>query len=371
MDKTFYLESNFLLKSFLYFYRMNFRAFLFLQLAIIYQLVTSVRNRLYDSGRKRSRSFLIKTICVGNLSMGGTGKSPMTEYIVNLLKGKYKLATLSRGYKRKIKGFSEVSIASLSDEVGDEPKQFKNKFPEIAVAVCEDRCTGVEEILKRHEDTRVILLDDAYQHRKIKTGLNILLSDHHKLFTDDFVFPSGTLRESRSGAKRADVVVITKCPADLDENEKKIIRKKIEKYSEGKILFSFLKYAGLKSFNDGSILTDVENTDEALLFTGIANPHPLEKYLGAILKKITSIRFSDHHQYSVCDLMRIQETFNNIAAGKKVIITTEKDAMRLERPEQLEIVKRLPLYMAQIEIDFFPSDKITFNQILTAYAEHD
>lgn len=371
MDKTFYLESNFLLKSFLYFYPMNFRAFLFLKLAIIYQLVTSVRNSLYDSGRKRSRSFSIKTICIGNLSMGGTGKSPMTEYIINLLKGKYKLATLSRGYKRKTKGFSEVSIASLSVEIGDEPKQFKNKFPEINVAVCEDRCTGIEEILKKYENTQVILLDDAYQHRKVKAGLNILLTDHKKLFTGDFIFPSGTLRESRKGAKRADVVVVTKCPADLSENEKKIIRNKIEKYSAGKILFNFLKYTGLKSFNDGSILTDNQNTYEAVLFTGIANPHPLKKHFENIFKKITSIRFSDHHQYSVRDLMRIQETFNNIAAGKKIIITTEKDAMRLERPEHLEIIKHLPLYMAQIEIDFFPSDKITFNQILTAYAEHD
>lgn len=351
---------------------MILRAIFLFPFTLIYWLVTSIRNKFYDWGWKTSHSFPLRIICIGNLSMGGTGKSPMVEYVINLLKEKYKIATLSHGYKRKTKGFAEVSLTSLSNEAGDEPKQFKKKFPEITVAVCEDRCMGIEKITGKHKETEVIILDDAYQHRKVKAGLNILLTDFHKLFTHDFIFPSGTLRESRTGAKRADVIVVTKCPFVLNEKERKTIINEINCYNKNnKILFSYLKYTGIKSLHDGKPLANIQDINKAILFTGIANPAPLEKYLGTVFKKITCIHFSDHHQYSIRDLMRIQETFNNIAAGKKVIITTEKDAMRIERQEQMEIIRHLPLYMAQVEIDFFPSDKITFNQILTEYAEHD
>lgn len=350
---------------------MIFRAIVFFPFSFFFWLVTSLRNKMIDWRWKKSRSFPVQTICIGNLCMGGSGKSPMVEYIIRLLKDKNRIATLSRGYKRKTKGYCEVSASSTSENVGDEPKQFKNKFPEITVAVCEDRCKGVEEISGRFPDTGIILLDDAFQHRKIKCGVNILLTDYHRLFTDDFIFPSGTLRESRGCAGRADVVVVTKCPADLDENGKRVIRKNIEKYTKGKVFFSFLKYAGLKRLGDGSILAGADTVDAVVIFTGIANPASLEKYIRTIFKNITTVRFPDHHQYSSGDLMRIQESFNNIAGQKKIIITTEKDAVRFEKPEHLEIIKRLPVYIASVEIEFFPADKILFNQILTTYAEHD
>lgn len=348
------------------------RAILFFPFALLYWLATGIRNKFYDWGWTTSLSFPLRIICIGNLSMGGTGKSPMVEYVINLLRGKYKMATLSRGYKRKTKGFAEACLTSLSDEVGDEPKQFKKKFPEITVAVCEDRCTGIEEITGKHKETKVIVLDDAYQHRKVIAGLNILLTDYHKLFSRDFIFPSGTLREPRKGAKRADVTVVTKCPSDLKEDERKTIIKEITyNKKDTKVFFSYLKYTGLKSLHDGKPLTNIQNINKALLFTGIADPSPLKRHLEEIFKEIYFIRFSDHHEYSAGDLMHIQETFNNIAEENKIIITTEKDAMRMERPELTEIIKRLPVFIATIEIDFFQADKITFNQILMAYAEHD
>ncbi len=348
------------------------RAIFLFPFALLYWLVTGIRNKFYDWGWTTSRSFPMRIICIGNLSMGGTGKSPMAEYIINLLKGKYKMATLSRGHKRKTKGFAEVCLTSLSDEVGDEPKQFKKKFPEITVAVCEDRCTGIGEITGKHKETEVIVLDDAYQHRKVKAGMNILLTDYNKLFYRDYVFPSGTLRESRNGAKRADITIVTKCPSDINEKEKKPIIKKIESYKKNnKVFFSYLKYTGIKGLHDGRPLTNIQSINKVILFSGIANPLPLKKHLEEIFKEIYFIRFSDHHEYSAGDLIRIQETFNNIAEENIIIITTEKDAMRLERPEIAEKIKTLPVYIASVEIDFFPEDKIAFNQILMAYAEHD
>ncbi|MFH0865160.1 MAG: tetraacyldisaccharide 4'-kinase [Bacteroidota bacterium] len=348
------------------------RVILLFPFTFFYWLATSARNKFFYWGWRTSRSFPIRIIGIGNLSMGGAGKSPMVEYIVRLLSSKNNMTILSRGYKRKTKGFAEASVTSLSDEVGDEPKQFKKKFPEITVAVCEDRCTGIEEITGRHKETEVIILDDAYQHRKVKAGLNILLTDYHKLFTRDYIFPSGTLRESREGAKRADVIVVTKCPLNLCEEEKNAINNEITLYiKHNTVFFSFLKYTGIKSLHDGRLLADFKKHNKALLFTGIADPSPLKKHLEEIFKEIYFIRFSDHHEYSSGDLVRIQETFNNIAEENKIIITTEKDAMRLEKPEPAEIIKHLPVFIAHIEIDFFPADKITFNQILMEYAEHD
>jgi tetraacyldisaccharide 4'-kinase len=348
------------------------RAIILFPFTLLYWLATCIRNKFYDWGWNVSRSFPIKIICVGNLSMGGTGKSPMAEYMINLLKATHKIATLSRGYKRKTKGYTEAGLTSSSDEVGDEPRQFKKKFPEITVAVCEDRCRGIEKITEKHKETEVIILDDAYQHRKVKAGLNILLTDYHKLFTSDFIFPSGTLRESRNGAKRADVIVITKCPSNINKEERKTIIKKITSYNtDSKFFFSNLKYTGIKGLIDGKPLANIQSIHEVVLFTGIANPAPLKKHLEEIFKEIYFIRFGDHHEYSAGDLVHIRETFNNIAEENKVIITTEKDAMRLEKPEFAEIIKTLPIYIASIEIDFFPEDKISFNQILTAYAEHD
>lgn len=351
---------------------MNFRVILFSKFALLYCLLTWVRNKLYDKGWKKSRSFSVKTICVGNLSMGGTGKSPMAEYVIRLLKEKYKIATLSRGYKRKTQGFAEVDIRSTSAEVGDEPKQFRKKFPGITVAVCEDRCTGIDTIIKVHNDTEVIVLDDAFQHRKVKAGLNILLTDYNKLFTRDYVFPSGTLRESRKGAKRADVIVVTKCPNDLKEDKREAIINEIKKRnSDAVIVFSRIRYTEFMSIADGTPLSGIEKIKGAVLFTGIANPAPLKQHLEGIFNEVRSVRFGDHHEYSEADLVHIQETFNNIAEENKIVITTEKDAMRLDKYEFAGFLKSLPVYVASIEIDFSQEDRITFNQILMAYAEHD
>jgi tetraacyldisaccharide 4'-kinase len=350
---------------------MIFRVILLSPFSFIFWLITWARKKMYDWNIIASRSFGVRTICIGNLSMGGTGKSPMTEYIIRLFEEKYKIATLSRGYKRKTKGFVEVTINSSSAEAGDEPKQFKNKFPGITVAVCEDRCAGIDHITKKSPDTEIIILDDAFQHRKVKAGLNILLTDYRKLFTRDFVFPSGTLRESSGGAVRADVIVVTKCPDQISEEEKRKLTHALSRKGTCRILFSKIKYAALRNMNDGIDLQHPQGIQHVLLFTGIANPQPLKEYLGGIFGKINFIGFRDHHEYSASDLMRIKETFNNIAAENKIIITTEKDAVRLDKPEIKEMLKGYPVYSEPIEMDFFPDDKITFNQILTDYAKHD
>ncbi len=327
---------------------------------------------MYDWRWKASYAPPLKTICVGNLSLGGTGKSPMTEYIIKFLKNNFHVATLSRGYKRKTKGFAEVLVNSSFEECGDEPKQFKNKFPDVFVTVCEDRKTGINKIVEKKKETEIIILDDAYQHRKVKAGLNVLLTDYKKIFTRDFLFPSGTLRESAVGAARADVIVVTKCPSDLNENERKKISKKISSRNKScKILFSFIKYSELKSLNDGTEFNDAKSKTLVLLFAGIASPSPLIKHLKKDFEEVHLIRFNDHHEYSVNDLMRIHETFNKFATLKKIIVTTEKDAMRLEKPGIVEVVKKLPVYIAPIETDFSTTDKETFNKILTDYAKHD
>lgn len=337
---------------------------------MIYGSVTFVRNKFYDWGLLSSERFKVGTICVGNLSMGGTGKSPLTEYIVNFFKGNHGVAILSRGYKRKTSGYREVQLTSDSSEVGDEPRQFKSKFPEIKVAVCEDRCEGIQNMILNSTHIDMIILDDAYQHRKVNAGLKILLSEYSNLFYRDFVFPSGSLRESRKGAKRADAIIITKCPFTIENSEKAEIREHITRKYGGKVVFSFLKYTGFRNFQDNKVFAGDLGISEVVLFTGIANPVHLRVYLEKISAKVHFLRFPDHHSYSYDDLIRIQETFNNIATENKVIITTEKDAMRLEEPGLKELAHTLPVLIAGVEMDFFPDDKKIFNQILRDYAEY-
>ena len=338
--------------------------------SIIYGIITAIRNLLFNVSVLKANSFDLPIINVGNLSMGGTGKTPHIEYLIRLLLPNFKLATLSRGYKRKSKGFVIAENDTSSSVIGDEPKQYKTKFPDITVAVCENRSIGISEILKSNNNVDCVLLDDAFQHRSLKAGFNVLLTDHKKLFTRDHVVPSGTLREFRCGAKRANVIIVTKCPKNLSEEEKNRIRNEINPTKDQRLFFSYIEYGSLVKLNDIPFKEDIDTVSSVLLFSGIADVKPLEKYLTGKKYSVHSLHFKDHHQYSTQDLLKIKESFYNIALPKMIIVTTEKDIMRIENAEQREIVKDLPIFYIPIVVDLFEMDKKMFNTIITDYVKN-
>jgi tetraacyldisaccharide 4'-kinase len=287
----------------------------------IYYLVTWLRNKLYDLGIKHSKSYPLPLICVGNISAGGTGKTPMVEYLIRLLYAEKPLATLSRGYGRKTKGFVLASEASNAENLGDEPFQFYSKFSkDIAVAVSESRQMGIEQLLKLKPKTELIILDDAFQHRKVSAGLNILLTTYSNLYTSDWVLPTGDLREPRAGAKRAQIIVVTKCPSELSEAKKNSILKKINPESHQQVFFASISYA--KDLVSKTNTIPLKTVKKATLVTGIANAIPLVNYLKANDLNCEHLNFKDHYHFTEADAEKL--------AVHECIITTEKDFMRLK-----------------------------------------
>ena len=291
--------------------------------AILYGFITSIRNFLYDKGILKSYSFDIPIITVGNLSVGGTGKTPQIEYLIRLLSSKYKIATLSRGYKRKSEGFILADSTSTAEILGDEPFQFYKKFQNIQVAVDADRKNGIEQLLSQPEKPEVILLDDAFQHRKVKAGFYILLTSYKDLYSDDIMLPTGNLRECRSGAKRADVIIVTKCPANLSLDEQNKIKSKLNLAFTQNLYFSFIDYEESIYSEDKTMkVDDIKNVDK-LLLAGIAKPEPFFEYLQK--ENDVCLRYPDHHHFTEKDLLEIKNKSQN-----KLIITTEKDFVRLK-----------------------------------------
>jgi tetraacyldisaccharide 4'-kinase len=291
--------------------------------AILYGFITSIRNFLFDRGILKSYSFDVPIIAVGNLSVGGTGKTPQIEYLIRLLSTKYKVATLSRGYKRKSKGFVLADPTSNAEILGDEPFQFYAKFKNIQVAVDADRKNGIEQLLSQTNKPEIILLDDAFQHRKVKAGFYILLTSYGDLYSDDFMLPTGNLRESRNGAKRANLVVVTKCPANLSLDELNKIRAKLKLESNQELYFSFIDYDELVYSEDKTMkVSEIKNVDK-LLLAGIAKPNPFFAYLQD--ENDEKLVFPDHHHFTENDINDIKNKSQN-----KIIITTEKDFVRLK-----------------------------------------
>jgi tetraacyldisaccharide 4'-kinase len=288
--------------------------------SLIYSSITDIRNLLFDNGIFESKTFDVNVICVGNLSVGGTGKSPMIEYLLNQLKDKYQIAVLSRGYKRQTKGFIEVLPHHDAENVGDEPLQFKRKFPNLTICVDVDRRNGISTLLKTHSKTEIVLLDDAFQHRKVKADFNILLTTYASPFFKDFVLPMGRLRESRSGAKRANAVIVTKCPDKINSVEKQKIKAQIKVYSNHEVGFSTIQYESELINASGKI--DFKDFDDFYLITGIANPKPLLKYLSDHKKTFEHLVFPDHYNFTEKDI-------NKFKGLSKPILTTEKDYVRL------------------------------------------
>jgi tetraacyldisaccharide 4'-kinase len=337
---------------------MKFIRFLLFPFAIIYSIVTTIRNYFFDIGLFTSTSFKKPVIVVGNLSVGGTGKTPQIEYLIKLLKSNYKIGVLSRGYGRKTKGFLFVDETKNAIEVGDEPLQFSKKFTDITVAVDENRVHGIQQLT----NTRVVLLDDAFQHRKVKAGFYVLLTKYNDLFSNDFVLPAGNLRERRIGAKRANVVVVTKCPSTIDEIEKKELQQLIRRYFKGPIFFSTIQYSNvLLSNNKTEILTFDLSNYEVLLITGIANPKPLEMHLSELNCDFKHVKFSDHHQFTKKETANLKEQFDALKSENKIVLTTEKDFVRLSG--QIENLYYLPMETILLE------HQTKFDALITNYVK--
>ncbi len=321
--------------------------FLLLPFALLYGGVIWLRNKLYDKDILKSTSVNLPIICVGNLSVGGTGKSPMVEYLLRLLKDQCEIATLSRGYKRKTKGYALADESSSALEIGDEPMQFHLKFPEVAVAVGEERLEAIPQLLHDRPKTQVIILDDGFQHRAVKAGLNIVLTDYNNLFTRDFFLPTGDLRDERRSYKRADIIVVTKCIPDLGEKEKKEIIAEIEPMEHQQVFFSAIEYGIPYHILHPQQEYYLHKKLEVLLVTGIANIEPLKNYILDNTYTYEKISYSDHYVFSIDDLKEIRKRFSKMDNAYKIIITTEKDAVRLAKfREELE---DLPLYVLPIQ----------------------
>ncbi|MBS7255556.1 tetraacyldisaccharide 4'-kinase [Flavobacterium branchiicola] len=315
---------------------MNLLRKLLFPFAVLYGFITSIRNFLFDKGVLKSTSFDVPVIAVGNLSVGGTGKTPQIEYLIRLLSNEFKIATLSRGYKRKSQGFVLADENANAEILGDEPFQFYQKFPNIQVAVDANRTNGIQQLLSQKEKPEIILLDDAYQHRKVKAGFYILLSSFDDLYADDFMLPTGNLRESRNGANRASIVVVTKCPKDLAAEKQEKIRRKLKLNNTQQLFFTFIDYDDVVYGKDKKVAIQEIKTESKLLLAGIAKPKPFFDYL----KNETDecLTFPDHHHFSDADL----ETIKSKANDRK-IITTEKDYVRLKDSNLVSELYYLPI----------------------------
>lgn len=293
----------------------------------VYYSVTWLRNKLFDVGFKKSISYDFPIICVGNLSTGGTGKTPMIEYLIRLLKDNYRVATLSRGYKRKSKGFQIGNKKATVDVLGDEPFQFYNKFKyDIQVAVDANRNNGITLLRKLEDNPEVILLDDAFQHRKVKAGFNIMLTTYSNLYTDDIVLPTGNLREPRAGAYRAHAIVVTKCPFNISDDVKKGIVAKISPTENQNVFFGSIQYSNVVENENSNLKLD--DLSKFTLITGIANPTPLVDFLNEKELEFDHLNFSDHYEFSEQDIQNFEK--------KECLVTTEKDFMRLKQYDSLK-----------------------------------
>lgn len=322
--------------------------YLLLPFSILYAGILWLRKWLFDKEYIKSAAFNFPVICVGNLAVGGTGKTPMVEYLIKILHSNYKVATLSRGYKRKTKGFGIATEGTTALDIGDEPMQFFEKFPDITVSVGEERLVAIPQLLHDRPDTQVIILDDAFQHRHVRAGLNILLTDYNNIYTRDFVLPAGDLRDIRLSAERADIIIVTKCPHNLTPEERDMIKDELKPLQHQEIHFTEILYGQPYHLFNKSATINISHEFEILLICAIANPKPLKEYLTAHVKSYEMLPFVDHHIFDVDDLKDIKTQFSKMAsAAQKIILTTEKDAVRLQKFEPE--LKDFPIYVLPIE----------------------
>lgn len=342
----------------------SFRVLL-LPFALIYGWIVSLRNWMYDKNYLHSVRFNVPLICVGNLSLGGTGKSPMVEHLLSILSEEYKIGTLSRGYKRKTKGYALADQNTTALEIGDEPMQFHIKFPNVSVAVGERRIEAIPQLIQDVPKIQAIILDDAFQHREIVADFNILLTEYDNLYCDDFFIPTGDLRDHRDAAKRAAIIIVTKCPDNLSAIERDEIIEKIYPEQHQSVFFTTIQYETPYHIYNPADQWILTMRDEVLLVCGIANPLPLKNYIHEHTHTYYQISYSDHHIFSIEDLQEMKEKFDQINSKSKLILTTEKDAVRLVKYTQE--LNNIPLYVLPIKPKFLFDSERNFNELVLNY----
>lgn len=330
-------------------------------LSLLYGLGVSLRNWFYRRNLLRGIAFSLPVISVGNLSVGGAGKTPHIEYLIRKLNPYINIATLSRGYRRKTKGFLQVQSHMNAEMVGDEPLQYKRKFPDVAVSVAEERALAIPLLVGARPDTQLVLLDDAFQHRAVRPGLNILLTEFDLPFTRDYLLPAGRLREWRSAYARADVIIVTKCPPDLSEAAAEALREEIAPLPHQQLFFSYYQYSQPYYLLDTRYELQWEDDLEVLLISAIANTDYLLRYLQPLSSRLRSIEYEDHHYFDKRDLSNLKRQFEALPSRKKVIITTEKDATRLELHRAFIEAEKLPIFVLPLEVRFHFEEEATFD----------
>jgi tetraacyldisaccharide 4'-kinase len=333
--------------------------------SILYGMIMWLRNRLYDSGVYSSIQFSIPVISVGNLSTGGTGKTPHIEYLIRLFQYEYRVGTQSRGYKRRSTGFKLAGANSTAFDLGDEPMQFHLKFPDVAVSVCEERMTGIPALLAQRPDVDIVLLDDAFQHRSVKAGMNILITDYNKPFYKDFILPFGNLREQRAAYKRAHLIIVSKCPDNLSREEQAEILAKINPIEGQEVFFTKVKYGKCYDFFTQEYVA-LPKDAQVVLVSGIAKTEPMKAYLEKQVAAVHLLKYPDHHYFTNASIQEIKQTCANWQGKQPIIVTTEKDATRLNLRKEELADWNIPIIVLPIEIEFV-KDKELFDNSVRAY----
>jgi len=340
--------------------------FLLFPFAALWAIFMRIRRYFYNKGHRKTCEK--PAICVGNLCMGGSGKTPHVEYLINLLKkNQFNIAMLSRGYGRKTKGFRFVDASSSSKSVGDEPLLLYKKHVDISVAVCVNRVEGMNKILEQKPETDVILLDDAYQYMPLRAGLSILLSDYYNRYTEDFVVPAGNLREGRSATKDADIIIITKSPKTIPTIEERIILDKIHPLPHQKVYFSYMEFGNITPLTSKAEKLPIDSIKSIVSVCGIANPYPFLEYMNHRFQEKQQIVFSDHHRFTKKDIEKIDKYFSRSVQKNCAVITTEKDAMRLLDSEWKKEIETLPIFYIPIEVKFHHKYKEEFEEQILQY----
>lgn len=335
--------------------------------SLLYGLGVSFRNWTYERGIQRSITFSVPVISVGNLTVGGAGKTPHIEYLIRGLRPYLNVATLSRGYRRKTRGFIEVRPGMDAEHVGDEPLQYARKFPDVTVNVAEERAFAIPEIMARRPDTQLILLDDAFQHRAVRPGLNVLLTTFAEPFTRDYLLPSGRLREWRSGYERADVIIVSKCPRELDAATAAALRAEIDPLPHQRVFFSYYDYAAPYYLLDHRYRLRMEDGVSVLLISAIAGTAYLLEHLHQQSPHVQTLDYEDHHYFDRRDLSNLALRFREMPGKHKAIVTTEKDAMRLELHKEFIRREQLPVFVLPLAVRFHFDEGPAFDTLVRDY----
>lgn len=335
---------------------------LLLPVAILYGLGVSLRNWFFHIGLLKGSKFSLPVISVGNLTVGGTGKTPHTEYLIRILYQYLHVAVLSRGYKRKTKGYLEVQPQHSASQVGDEPLQYKRKFPGVAVAVAESRSLAIPQLVQTHPEIQTILLDDGYQHREVVPGLNILLTEYSRLYTRDWFLPVGRLREWRNEADRADIIVVTKCPPNITKEDIDRVRVEVTRGKHQKVFFSRYRYGHPYKMYGTQERLPLNDQLNILLVVAIAGTEYLIEYVDSVCHEVRALEYHDHHPFSPFDIGEIERHFAALPDDKqKIILTTEKDAMRLDEHRPYLLKSQLPIYILPVAVSFLTESDMSFD----------